>query len=325
VWISETMLQQTRVETVIPYYERFLRELPTLGHLAEAPGEQVLALWSGLGYYRRARMLHAAAKQAAAEHGGLPSEVHALRRLAGIGAYTAGAVASIAFGRAAALVDGNVARVLARLFAVEEDVKSTRGAAALWALAETLVACVPGEGDPGDWNQALMELGATVCVPREPRCDRCPVRGECEGLRRGVAASLPRVSPKREPVPVRKTAIVLASDDRVLLARRRGDRLFGGMWEPPMGDDAESLAALLAIDPGALAPAGEVVHVLSHRRMQIEVARADLARWGRRKTWALPGPDYDAIETVRLEELAKRPHASLARKVLAVAAAAAAL
>jgi A/G-specific adenine glycosylase len=125
VWLSETMLQQTRVETVIPYFQRFLRELPTIGHLAEAPESRVLTLWSGLGYYRRARMLHAAAKQVALEHGGvLPSEVAELRRLRGIGAYTAGAVASIAFGRRAALVDGNVARVLARLFAVEDDVKS---------------------------------------------------------------------------------------------------------------------------------------------------------------------------------------------------------
>jgi A/G-specific adenine glycosylase len=322
VWISETMLQQTRVETVVPYYERFLRELPTLKHLAEAPSEQVLALWSGLGYYRRARMLHAAARQAAAVHGALPSEVEALRELAGIGAYTAGAVASIAFSRPAALVDGNVARVLARLFAIEADVKSTRGAAVIWALAETLVALVPGEGDPGDWNQALMELGATVCVPREPRCDRCPVRAGCEADARGIASTLPRTRPKKEPVPVRKVAIVLASDDRVLLARRRGELLFGGMWEPPMGDDVPSLASRLAIDPDALEPAGAVVHVLSHRRMLIDVARAGLQRWARRKTWALPGPDYDAVETVAFADLGKRPHASLALKVLAVAEAA---
>jgi len=140
------MLQQTRVDTVIPYYERFLRELPTLGHLAEAPEEQVLTLWSGLGYYRRARMLHAAAKQASEAHAGaVPSEVSDLRKLAGIGAYTAGAVASIAFGRRAAVVDGNVARVLARLFAIEEDVKSARGNALIWRLADVLVP--DGDGD----------------------------------------------------------------------------------------------------------------------------------------------------------------------------------
>src|SRR5450432_680863 len=167
VWISETMLQQTRVDTVIPYYERFLRDLPTLGHLAEAPQEQVLGLWSGLGYYRRARMLHAAAKQAAVNHAGaVPSEVEDLRKLAGIGAYTAGAVASIAFGRRAAVVDGNVARVLARVFAIEDDVKAAAGLAKIWRLAEALVP-EPREGEdvaisgPGAWNLALMEPGAT--------------------------------------------------------------------------------------------------------------------------------------------------------------------
>jgi A/G-specific adenine glycosylase len=155
------MLQQTRVETVIPYYERFLRELPDVGSLAEATEDRVLSLWSGLGYYRRARMLHAAAMQVVAEHGGrVPAEPSQLERLPGVGAYTAGAVASIAFGGRAALVDGNVARVLARIFGVEDDVKSAAGSARIWSLARQLVAEV--DGDPGDWNQALMELGATV-------------------------------------------------------------------------------------------------------------------------------------------------------------------
>ncbi len=313
------MLQQTRVDTVIPYYERFLRDLPTLGHLAEAPQEQVLGLWSGLGYYRRARMLHAAAKQAAVNHAGaVPSEVEDLRKLAGIGAYTAGAVASIAFGRRAAVVDGNVARVLARVFAIEDDVKAARGSGLVWRLAEQLVP--DGDGDPGDWNQSLMELGATVCVPREPRCDGCPVRDLCEGKRRGIASTLPRVTPKKAPIPVRRVAIVLASERAVLLARRRGDGLFGGLWEPPTGDgEMTALASRLGIDAGALEPAGEVVHVLSHRRMQIEVARAPLGRWARRKRWPLPGPEYDAVELVRFEDLAKRPQAALSRKVLAVA------
>jgi A/G-specific adenine glycosylase len=319
VWISETMLQQTRVDTVIPYYERFLRDLPTLGHLAEAPQEQVLRLWSGLGYYRRARMLHAAAKQAAAAHeGAVPSEVDDLRKLAGIGAYTAGAVASIAFGRRAAVVDGNVARVLARLFAIEDDVKTARGAARVWRLAEELVP--DGDGDPGDWNQALMELGATVCVPREPRCGECPVRDECEGKRLGIASTLPRAAPKRPPISVRRVAIVLASERAVLLARRRGDVLFGGLWEPPLAEgEMATLATRLGIDATSLVPAGEVLHLLSHRRMQIVVARAPLGRLTRRKRWPLPGPEYDAVELVQLDELARRPQATLARKVLAVA------
>ncbi len=189
------MLQQTRVETVLPYYARFLRELPDVASLAEAPEEQVLALWSGLGYYRRARMLHAAAKTVAGSLGGrLPEEPAQLRRLEGIGAYTAGAMASIAFGRRAALVDGNVARVLARLFALECDVKSAAGTAAVWAVAEHLVSRV--DGPPGDWNQALMELGATVCIPARaalrgmPRRDLLP--GSCAGDRGHAAADLPQ-------------------------------------------------------------------------------------------------------------------------------------
>jgi A/G-specific adenine glycosylase len=316
VLVSETMLQQTRVDTVIPYYERFIRELPTVAALAEAPEERVLALWSGLGYYRRARMLHAAAKRVVELHGGIiPAEIGALRGLAGVGAYTAGAVASIAFGRRAALVDGNVARVLARLFAVEEDVKSPRGAAHVWALAESLV---PADRDPGQWNQALMELGATVCRPRDPECGRCPAAGACVARAKGKARELPRAAAPRAPRPVRRAALVLLSAQSVLLARRRRDVLFGGLWEPPTADGGvEPLAARMCVDPARLVAAGEVIHVLSHRRMQVEVARGPL---GRRRAWPLPGPEYDAVEIVpRDRALAARPHATFARKVLAVA------
>jgi|HubBroStandDraft_1064217.scaffolds.fasta_scaffold36465_3 A/G-specific adenine glycosylase len=321
VWLSETMLQQTRVDTVIPYYEAFLAAYPTVRELAEAPEPRVLALWSGLGYYRRARMLHAAAKRVATQHGGrLPSEVAELRRLEGVGAYTAGAIASIAFGRPAALVDGNVARVLARLFAVEDDVKSAAGAAHLWRLAEALL---PDEdGDPGDWNQSLMELGATVCVPREPRCSACPVRGLCAGRAKGIAASLPRTAPKRRPTEVRRSAIVLASADSVLLARRRVGALFGGLWEPPTGDgDGTALARRLGVRRGSLEAAGTVVHVLSHRRLVIDVARGPLGGGARRRRpWPIPGPEYDAVEVVALAEVGRLPHATLARKILAAAA-----
>jgi len=327
VWLSETMLQQTRVETVVPYYEAFLREYPTLTALAEAPEERVLSLWSGLGYYRRARMLHAAARRVAADHGGrVPSDVAELRTLEGVGAYTAGAIASIAFKRRAALVDGNVARVLARLFAVEDDVKSTAGAARIWALAESLLP--DGDGDPGDWNQSLMELGATVCVPRTPKCEQCPVSKQCAARAKGIAASLPRSSPKRKPTEVKRSAIVLASDDAVLLARRRPDALFGGLWEPPTDDgDGAALARRLGVDRASLAPAGTVVHVLSHRRLVIDVSRGPLAgrKAGRtagpvRARWPIPGPDYDAVEVVAIADLSRRPHATLARKILAAAA-----
>ena len=310
------MLQQTRVSTVVPYYERFLRELPTVAHLAEATEERVLGLWSGLGYYRRARMLHAAAKEVAAAHAGVvPNGLEDLRRLKGVGAYTAGAVASIAFGRRAAVVDGNVARVLVRLFAIDEDVKTARGSARLWRLAEELVP--DGDGDPGDWNQALMELGATICVPRAPRCDGCPARALCAGREQGIAGLLPRAAPKRAPTLVDRVALVLTSKSAVLLARRRSDVLFGGLWEPPSADGGlAQLASRLGVDAGTLEHAGDVVHVLSHRRMSVEVARGPL---GRRRRWPLPGSDYDAVECVALEDVASRAQARLARKVLAVA------
>ena len=310
------MLQQTRTQTVLPYYDRFMRELPTVHALAEASEEKVLALWSGLGYYRRARMLKAAAQRVASEYGGrIPGEVRELRQLDGVGAYTAGAIASIAFGRRAALVDGNVARVLARLFAVDDDVRSARGKARLWALAEQHVAATPG--DPGDWNQALMELGAMVCSPRDPKCGACPVREHCKAFAHGTVAELPRVGSKAPARAVRRAAIVLASTRAVLLARRRGDALFGGLWEPLSADgEIASLAESLEVDARKLRSAGEVVHVLSHRRMHVEVARGTLPR---RKAWRLPGSDYEAIESVALEDVGARAHSTLARKVLIMA------
>jgi A/G-specific adenine glycosylase len=331
VWVSETMLQQTRVVTVLPYYERFLKELPDMRALAEAPEERVLALWSGLGYYRRARMLHAAARTVVTEHGGrVPQDPAALEGLAGVGRYTAAAVASIAFGKRAAVVDGNVARVLARLYAVTDDVKSARGSARVWAIADRLAADLPEAIHPGDWNQALMELGATVCLPGQPRCEACPVAARCEGRARGIAAELPRAKPKREPVATRRVSIVLASAQRVVLARRRKGTLFGGLWEPPSDDRRflGRLAGRLGVDRRALEHAGDVVHVLSHRRMLVAVFALGIGTAARRR-WLLlgvgagagpcPGPDYDAIEAVRIEDVAERAHATLTRKVLAAA------
>lgn len=316
IWLSETMLQQTRVDTVVPYYERFIRSLPTLRALAEASEQDVLALWSGLGYYRRARMLHAAAKAVVEAHGGhLPRRIEDLRLLDGIGRYTAGAVASIAFGERAAVVDGNVARVIARLFAIEEDVKSARGQARIWEIAQDLVSKV--DGDPGDWNQALMELGATVCVPRAPKCMECPVSGPCMARGRGIESRLPRTSPKARPVAVRRVAIVLSSSSRVLLARRHRNLLFGGLWEPPTtAGRADVLASNLGIEVRNLEHVGDVLHVLSHRRMRVKVFCGKL---GRLRRFALPSRDYDAIEAVTFARLRRLPHASLMLKILEVA------
>jgi A/G-specific adenine glycosylase len=309
------MLQQTRAATVVPYWERFLRELPTVMSLAEAPEERVLLLWSGLGYYRRARMLHAAAKRVAEVHGGqLPTTLVGLRALPGVGAYTAGAVASIAFKVRVAAVDGNVARVLSRLYAIDEDVTKGRGAARISALAEQLAAME--EGDAGDWSQVLMELGATVCLPRRPQCARCPVRARCEAFARGLTSELPHAAPSRTPPLVHSVAIVLASRRAVLLARRRKDVLFGGLWEAPQETDPVLLSARLGVDPRALRAAGDVAHLLSHRRMQVHVLTGAL---GRRTRFGLPGPDYIAVERVPLPELARRPHGALTRKILDMA------
>jgi A/G-specific adenine glycosylase len=316
IWLSEIMLQQTRVESAIPYYQRFISALPTVHALAEAPLADVLTLWSGLGYYRRARMLHAAAKQVVERWGGhFPRETEELRELHGVGEYTAGAVASIAFGRPAALVDGNVTRVLARLFAVEDDVGRVVGRARVRELAEALVA--KGKGAPGDWNQALMELGATVCVPGVPRCEMCPARAECVGRARGIAAELPRTTPKSKPTSVARVAMVLLSKTSVLLARRRPDALFGGLWEPPGAEGPlEPLALRMGVDPAKLQAVGDVVHTLSHRRLLVEVVRGPL---GGRARWPIPGPEYDAVRVVPFDRVTSLGQASFARKVLQLA------
>ena len=316
IWLSEVMLQQTRVETVVPYYARFLRAFPTVHALAEAPLDDVLAQWSGLGYYRRARMLHRGARFVAGELGGaLPGDVDGLRAIPGIGPYTAGALASIAFGRAAPLVDGNVARVIARLFAIGEDVRGGAGLAKVWRIAGELVTV----RDPGAWNQALMELGATVCVPREPRCDACPLRGACAARARGLAGELPRLKAKTKPIEEARIALVATYRGRVLLARRRDDARFGGMWEPP-GRIGAGTGALRGLGGAALEGArvlGRITHVLSHRRLEVTVIGARLARAP--SSAPLRGGEYDRRALVAEGDLATLGLSTLARKILRLA------
>jgi len=319
IWLSEVMLQQTRVETVIPYYERFLAAWPDVGSLAEASVGDVLAAWSGLGYYRRARMLHDAARAIAAARA-FPGNAEELGRVKGIGRYTAGAVASIAYGEAAPLVDGNVARVFARLFAMDDDVKSAKGVARAWEIAEALVHA----GDPGAWNQALMELGATVCVPRDPRCLVCPVRALCKARELGLERDLPRVKAKTKPRVQARWAIVASRGDKVLLGRRRTDLRFGGLWEPPSLDASEGeseqeatarLGALVGAKLDRASFVGDVTHVLSHRRLEIRVIGASIAR----APLARGAAEYDTFEWVDPASLASRGVSTLARKILAAA------
>ena len=230
IWVSEIMLQQTRVEAVIPYYERFLCRFPDLSTLADAPLEEVLSSWSGLGYYRRARLLHRAAREIHEFHDAtFPSAAEQVRALPGIGRYTAGAILSIAFDQAEPILDGNVIRVLCRLFRRHGDPTKQALAGKLWELAGKLVR----GPDPGDLNQALMELGALVCIPREPRCESCPVRRPCRGRAAGEVTSLPEL-PARKELRSEEWAVALARrNGRYLLRQRRGEILLEGLWEFP--------------------------------------------------------------------------------------------
>jgi A/G-specific adenine glycosylase len=294
VWISEIMLQQTQVETVKPYYQRWLVRFPTIDVLAGAPLQDVLAAWEGLGYYSRARNLHRAAKMVVAEWGGeLPGTVAGLLALPGIGRYTASAIASIAFGVDAAALDGNVKRVLARAFDFRSDVKSPAGIKALWVLAESLVP----RGQAGDYNQALMDLGATICTPRAPACAICPVRGLCVARRLGVQLQRP-VTPTRRARPERVYAAgVVRKAGRVLLGQRPAAALLGGLWAFPAAESLpgagidENLRQALRDDWGievTLGPRAQTLHHgFTHFKLTLHVFEC---RWraGRLKRGAGP-------------------------------------
>jgi A/G-specific adenine glycosylase len=229
IWISEVMLQQTRVAAAAPYYERFLARFPDVDALARAPEAEVLACWSGLGYYSRARNLHRAAKLIAAR-GEFPRDYDALRELPGVGEYTAAAIASIAFGQPHAVLDGNVLRVLARLLGERGDIGSASARGRLRAAADTLL----DRKRPGAWNQALMELGATVCVPREPACAACPLAQFCEARRRGLERELPVKLRRAKPERVEKTVLLVERAGRILLWQRdSASPRLAGFWDLP--------------------------------------------------------------------------------------------
>jgi len=253
IWLSEIMLQQTRVEVVIPYYERFLERFPTVETLAMAPLDAVLKMWAGLGYYSRARNLHAAAHAIMDRHAGrFPTDPEAIRALPGIGRYTAGAIASIAFDAPAPIVDGNVARVFARWFHVDDDMQSPATVKRLWAWAQEWAA----GSSPGDANQALMELGALVCTKPIPACERCPVRTLCAASRADCAASLPRPKRRQEPSRVALDVLIAEHGSRLLLVRRASGRLLRDWWELP---SAYGLTPELRPDANARSASPEVV------------------------------------------------------------------
>jgi len=319
IWISETMLQQTRVEAVIPYYDRFLARFPTVEALADADADDVLGLWAGLGYYSRARSLHAAARRVVDEHGGaLPASADALRGLPGIGRYTAGAVASIAFDRPEPVVDGNVTRVLCRVRGIRDDVKQPRVVERLWDEAASLARC----RRPGDCNQALMELGATLCIPRAPRCLACPLASMCDAHHSGDAEALPVKARKRAPIAMAAVAVWLVRRDKVLAVRRPPHGLLGGLWELPGGELGDHEAASVGLRRalrervglaiGKLEPVGEVEHGFTHRRLRLQVFRAR-AEPGRVKR-----DGFDAHRWLAPSAVAALPHGGPMRKALAL-------
>ncbi len=275
VWVSEIMLQQTRVEAVIPYFQRWMERFPTIAALAQAPEGDVLSTWEGLGYYARARNLRRAAQVVVEQYGReLPRDADRLRKLPGIGRYTAGAIASIAFGQDEPALDGNARRVLARVFGVVEPADSPRGTRLLWALAAKHLP----NGQAGDYNQALMDLGATICVPTNPRCPVCPVRGMCQARKLSMQAELPMLKAKKS-VPHRvMAAAVITRGSRVLLAQRPSNGLLGGMWEFPngIGRNVETVVRkLYQLEVQCGKPLGVVEHGYSHYSVSVHAFRCE--------------------------------------------------
>jgi A/G-specific adenine glycosylase len=318
VWVSEIMLQQTRVETVIPYFERWLELFPHLPALAQADEQTVLRAWEGLGYYSRARNLHRAAQIVVSEYGGqLPQDAAELAKLPGIGRYTAGAIASIAFGKDEPALDGNLRRVAARVFDMPLPARSPQGER---RLEELLRAHMPS-GQAGRYNQALMDLGALVCTPRDPACTACPLRMVCAACRLGLQSQRP-VLPKRPPVPhYLVTAAVIRRGGRVLLTRRPAKGLLGGLWEFPGGklEPEETLAECLQREIreelGAAIRVGSQVgvyrHAYTHFKVTLHAFEAELLDGEPRPLQA------DALEWVPESALAAYPMGKIDRQIAA--------
>jgi A/G-specific adenine glycosylase len=283
-WVSEIMLQQTRVDTVIPYFHRFIEQFPTLESLADAPQDQVLKAWEGLGYYSRARNLHTAVKEVKEQYEGIvPDTKEEISRLKGVGPYTAGAILSIAYGVPAAAVDGNVMRVFSRLFAIEEDI--TKGSTR--AYMEHLVEQMIPQDRAGDFTQALMELGALVCTPKSPQCLLCPAMDLCQGRMQGIHEGLPIKKKAKPPRPVRLVAgVIHRGDGRFMIRRRPAEGLLAGLWELPnwewneAGSPGDATIKGFYEQYGQKVETGErmgtVEHTFSHLHWNMEVYRCSL-------------------------------------------------
>lgn len=296
IWVSEIMLQQTQVATVIPYFERFMARFPDIGALANADENEVLAHWAGLGYYARARNLHRAAQQVRDRHGGrFPADRDALEALPGIGRSTAAAIAAFAFGQRHAILDGNVKRVLARCFGIEGFPGARAVETAMWELAEALL---PAAADVPVYIQAQMDLGATVCTRAKPRCAACPVREICVAQRENRIADLPTARPAKT-VPRRETAmLILLSGGEVLLEKRPPVGIWGGLWcfpEVNPDDDAVAMANIrIGVEGVAGAPLAKLEHGFTHFHLTIHPRKVEVKRRPRRA--AQPGQMWMSIE-----------------------------
>ena len=270
VWLSEVMLQQTQVKTVIPYWERWMRSFPTVEKLAAAPEESVLKAWEGLGYYSRARNLRKAARKVCVEHRGkFPRDFAAVLALPGIGRYTAGAICSIAFGQRTPILDGNVARVLSRVFAVRGSVKSGRTHQELWALSTALV---DKASDTSALNQGLMELGATICVPKEPLCSSCPLNRHCAARRLGAVDKFPEPAEKIAMRARHFVALIVRRKGAVLVRKRSADLVNGGLWEFPNLEISreQERKAFLQTAGIPFAEIGTVKHTITRNRITLQ-------------------------------------------------------
>ena len=283
IWVSEIMLQQTRVETVIPFYLRFLQRFPGVEELAAADEQEVLSLWSGLGYYGRARRMHLAARAIVGEGGVFPRSVEGLKALPGIGDYTAAAVASIAFGVLVPVLDGNVERVMARWIGFGGDPRKAAGKRKLLEAAASLLV----RDRPGDGNQAMMELGATVCLPRSPECPICPLRAGCVAFAEGHPERYPARRARRSPVRVRRISALVRQGDRVLLVKRPADaEVLAGAWEVPWVDWAAAAEAEVGLGRrygGSWklgSSRGWVRHGITFRVLEVEVREASVGDSG---------------------------------------------
>jgi len=300
IWVSEVMLQQTQVKTVVPYYHRFMERFPDVAHLADADLQSVYKLWEGLGYYTRARNLHLAARMICARMGGrVPDDARAFRALPGVGAYICAAVLSIAFGQAFAVVDGNVKRVLARLFLLEAPANQAAGHALFQSMADRLL----DRSDPGGHNQAMMELGATVCTPRHPQCDQCVLAVYCKAFQGAVTDQYPRRVKRPGLTEHCWVAAVIVKNGRFLLTQRPPKGLLGGLWELPCatlqaGDDplavcVPAMRSITGLQIELQQHVGCVQHAYTHFKLRMEVC---LCQW-RQGRVRLGGPA--AAEWVR--------------------------